>query len=167
MSLNFLADEIGVTSPEIIAIQIKYNPYSYACPRFWCHWLQEKKCEREREKDLLKQYRHCVRAELRRVTSISSGSLTPAENTDYWSARETDASRTALYSEIIPVRKHFIWWTRASPLASGQYTRTHSFWGHAKKIQVQKKLFCFFGRGYSLGSFEIITCFHFLIIKFF
>lgn len=37
MSLNFLADEIGVTSPEIIAIQIKYNPYSYSCPRFCCH----------------------------------------------------------------------------------------------------------------------------------
>lgn len=32
-SLYFLQDEIVVTFPEIIAIQIKYNPYSYSCPR--------------------------------------------------------------------------------------------------------------------------------------
>lgn len=43
MSLNFLSDEMEVTSPEIIAIQIKYNPFSYSCPSFCCHRLQEKR----------------------------------------------------------------------------------------------------------------------------
>lgn len=32
-SLYFSQDEIVVTFAEIIAVQIKYNPYSYSCPR--------------------------------------------------------------------------------------------------------------------------------------
>lgn len=39
----------SLTFREIIAIQIKYNPYSYSCPHFCCYWLQES--ERERERD--------------------------------------------------------------------------------------------------------------------
>lgn len=55
------------------------------------------------------------------MTSISSDSLTPAGNSDYWSAGGTDMSRSAvLYSEIIPVREHFIWWSQRTTLPSGQ-----------------------------------------------
>ncbi len=115
-SLYFLQDEIVLTFPKIIAIQIKYNPcsYSYSCSvAIDC----KRKREREGEGDFLQQYRHCIRVELRLVTYFIR-LLDPAGNSDYWSAGGTDMSCLAvLYSEIIPVREHFIWWTA---LLSGQ-----------------------------------------------
>lgn len=119
-SLYFLQDEIVLIFPEIIAIQIQYNPFSYSYPCSVAIDCKRKR-EREGEGDFLQQYRRCIRVELWRVTSISSVSLTPAGNSDYWSAGGTDMSCLAvLYSEIIPVREHFIWWSQGTALLSGQ-----------------------------------------------
>lgn len=47
-----LEDEIVVTFPKIIALQIKYNPYPYSCPisaAIDCERARERKRERKRD----------------------------------------------------------------------------------------------------------------------
>ncbi len=79
---------------------------------FCCYWLQEKERAWRRGRFFTAvQTLHQGRTATR---DLFHQAPWPAGNSDYWSAGEDRHSCLAvLYSEIIPVREHFIWWRHA------------------------------------------------------